>query len=280
MRHQRRGRKLRRTGSHRKALMRNMATALFEHKKIQTSEAKAKELRPFAENLISRAKKALAREQQGALPDGQSVDIHNRREVGRQIRNKAVLQELFDAIAPVVEERTGGYTRIIKTGHRRGDSGRMAIIELVDWSAPQDGAVSTKKKKKKRKPKKEQPVEETTTAAEVEETEETEEPQAEAAETETAEAEEPEAKTEEQEEQAEPEAKEEEKPEEPKAKEEPQAEAETKEEEKPEEEPKSEEPGAKEEEKTESKADESEDKSDGEDKKDDSGEDADKKKDK
>ncbi len=263
MRHQRRGRKLKRTGSHKKALMRNMATSLFEHKKIRTSEAKAKELRPFAENLISRAKKALAREQQGALPEGQSVDVHNRREVGRQIRNKAILQELFDAIAPVVEERTGGYTRIVKMGHRRGDSGRMAIIELVDWSAPQDGAVSTKKKKKKRKPKKEQPVEETTTKAEVEDTEEkeVEEPQAEAADTETKEPVEAEVETA-GEEKAEPEAEEETKETEARETEEPQAEAEaeTKEEKPQESEAKSEEPEAKDEEKTESKADESDEK--------------------
>lgn len=154
MRHLRKGRKFNRTSSHKKALMRNLATALFEHKKIKTTEAKAKEVRPFAERLITKAKIALAKEKQGLLPDGQTIDIHNRRLVARDIQNKAVLQELFDAIAPVVEDRAGGYTRVIKTGFRRGDSGRTAIIELVDWAAPVDGASSIKSKRKKKKPAK------------------------------------------------------------------------------------------------------------------------------
>jgi len=148
MRHQVAGRKLKRTHSHRKALLSNLATQLFEHKKIHTTEAKAKELKAFAEKLITKAKNALLRERQGLLPDNQTVDIHNRRIVGKIIRNKAVLQELFDSIAPVVENRNGGYTRVIKTGVRRGDNARTAIIELVDFSAPQDGAISIKKKKK------------------------------------------------------------------------------------------------------------------------------------
>ncbi len=151
MRHLRKGRKLNRTSAHRKALMRNLATSLFEHKKIETTEAKAKELRSFAERLITKAKNALAKEKQGLLPDGQTIDIHNRRRVARDIQNKAVLQELFDAIAPVVEDRAGGYTRVIKTGFRRGDSGRTAIIELVDWAAPVDGATSIKSKRKRKK---------------------------------------------------------------------------------------------------------------------------------
>lgn len=146
MRHLKSGRKLKRTSSHRKALLNNLATSLFEHKKVQTTEAKAKELRPFAESLITKAKHALAKEKQGLLPQGQTVDIHNRRIVAKNILNKGVIQELFDTIAPMVEERPGGYTRIIKTGTRRGDAGSMAIIELVDWSAPVDGAVSIKGK--------------------------------------------------------------------------------------------------------------------------------------
>ena len=121
MRHQVEGRKLKRTSSHRKALLRNLATALFQHKKIATTEAKAKELRPYAEHLITKAKHALHRQKNQLLPAGQTVDIHNRRIVGRDIRSKAVLQELFDTIAPLVEERPGGYCRITKTGLRRGD---------------------------------------------------------------------------------------------------------------------------------------------------------------
>lgn len=148
MRHLKSGRKLKRTSSHRKALLNNLATSLFEHKKVVTTEAKAKELRPFAETLITKAKHALRNEKLGLLPEGHKIDIHNRRIVGRFITNKAVLQELFNTIAPMVEERPGGYTRIIKLGTRRGDGSPTAIIELVDWSAPQDGAVAIKSKRR------------------------------------------------------------------------------------------------------------------------------------
>lgn len=152
MRHLVSGRKLGRTDSHRRALLKNLATSLFEHKSIKTTEAKAKELRPYAEKMITRARLALRREKMGLLPEGHTVDIHNRRIVGRFIRNKAVLQELFDTIAPACEERNGGYTRIIKLGFRRGDAGREAIIELVDFAAPQDGQVSMRRKSKSTKP--------------------------------------------------------------------------------------------------------------------------------
>lgn len=148
MRHLKSGKKLGRNKSHRKALYNSLATALFEHKKIHTTEAKAKALRPFAEKIITRAKNALLKEQQGLLPEGQSIDVHSRREVGKFIKNKAVLQELFDTIAPVVISRNGGYTRIVKTGYRLGDAGAKALIELVDWSNPQEGPVSKKRKKK------------------------------------------------------------------------------------------------------------------------------------
>ena len=145
--HNRVGRKLKRTASHRKAMLCNMASSLFQHKKISTTEAKAKELRPFAEALITRAKHALENEQGGQLPTGQVIDIHNRREVYKSIRNKGVVQELFDTIAPAVATRPGGYTRIVKLGTRRGDAGRIAIIELVDFSAARDGVIRTRRKK-------------------------------------------------------------------------------------------------------------------------------------
>ncbi len=119
-----------------------------------TTEAKAKELRPFAERLITKAKNALTREQSNALPEGQSIDIHNRRIVSIFLNSKAVLQELFETIAPALQERPGGYTRIVKLGARRGDASKMAVIELVDWSQPQDGAVSLRRKKKSTKAKK------------------------------------------------------------------------------------------------------------------------------
>jgi len=146
----------------------NLATDLFLHKKLVTTEAKAKELRPFAESLITRARIALRNEQNGNLPTARpnksgevatvTKDFVQRRQVGRFIRNKAVLQELFDTIAPAVATRDGGYTRIIKLGPRRGDGGREAIIELVDFSAAQDGVVR-RKKKVAPKPKAAAPVE-------------------------------------------------------------------------------------------------------------------------
>lgn len=148
MRHLVSGRKLKRTSSHRKALLANLATELFRYKSIKTTEAKAKELRPYAEALITKAKNALLREKSGQLSDGQSIDVHSRRMVGRQIRVKEVLSELFDSIAPAVIERNGGYTRVVKTGIRRGDASKTAIIELVDFAAPQDGSFSMKRKKK------------------------------------------------------------------------------------------------------------------------------------
>lgn len=150
MRHLKSGRKLKRTASHRRALLCNMATSLLEHKRLSTTEAKAKELRPFVERLITKAKNAYLAEQNNQLPSGQTVDVHSRRIVGRYIRNKAVLQELFDTIAPVVESRPGGYARIVKTGVRIGDGARTAVIELVDWAEQADGRSSLGRKKKRK----------------------------------------------------------------------------------------------------------------------------------
>ena len=144
MRHGYAGRKLKRTASHKRALMANMATSLFEHKRLVTTLAKAKELRPFAEQLITRARNAHRSEKSGAIA---GVDVHNRRMVGRFIKNKGVLQELFDTIAPLVAERDGGYTRITKLGLRRGDASETAMIELVDWSNPQDGRSSSTRRR-------------------------------------------------------------------------------------------------------------------------------------
>jgi large subunit ribosomal protein L17 len=124
--------------------MANMATSLFEHKRLVTTLAKAKELRPFAEQLITRARNAHRSEKAGTVA---GVDVHNRRMVGRFIKNKGVLQELFDTIAPLVAERDGGYTRITKLGLRRGDASETAMIELVDWSNPQDGRSSSTRRR-------------------------------------------------------------------------------------------------------------------------------------
>jgi len=117
MRHRNKGRTLSRTASHKKATMRNMATALFRHERIETTTAKAKELRPFAERLITLGKRG---------------DLHARRLAGRLIADRQVLGKLFDDIGPRFSERPGGYTRILKLGNRRGDAAEMALIELVE----------------------------------------------------------------------------------------------------------------------------------------------------
>lgn len=153
MRHRVAGRKLNRTSSHRKALLRNLATQLLQHKRIHTTEAKAKTLRPYVEKLITKAKRALAREQAGKLPQGQTIDVHARRMVGKDIRDKAVLEELFDEIVHKIGDRPGGYSRIVKTYIKRGDSGKMAIIELVDYNTEQDSSFAKNKTKKSSTPK-------------------------------------------------------------------------------------------------------------------------------
>jgi large subunit ribosomal protein L17 len=102
--------------AHQRLMLANLATALFEHGRITTTEAKARALRPVAERLITKAKKG---------------DLHNRRLVLRTIRDKGVVHELFTSIAPQFAERPGGYTRITKVGPRKGDNAPMAVIELV-----------------------------------------------------------------------------------------------------------------------------------------------------
>ncbi|MES9538958.1 MULTISPECIES: 50S ribosomal protein L17 [unclassified Actinomadura] len=102
--------------AHQRLILANLATALFEHGRITTTEAKARRVRPLAEKLITKAKKG---------------DLHNRRLVARTIRDKSVLHELFTEIAPRFENRPGGYTRITKIGPRKGDNAPMAVIELV-----------------------------------------------------------------------------------------------------------------------------------------------------
>jgi large subunit ribosomal protein L17 len=116
MRHRNKGRQLSRTATHRTAVLRNLATSLFRHERIETTTAKAKELRPYAERLITLARKG---------------DVHSRRLAGRKIQDRAVLGKLFDEIAPRYQERPGGYTRILKLGNRKGDAAEMSLIELV-----------------------------------------------------------------------------------------------------------------------------------------------------
>jgi large subunit ribosomal protein L17 len=116
MRHRAKGRQLSRTSSHRRALLNNMATSLFEHGRVITTEAKAKELRPFAEKLITLARRG---------------DLHARRLVERKIKDRETLSRLFSEIGPRFAARPGGYTRILKLGHREGDGADIARIELL-----------------------------------------------------------------------------------------------------------------------------------------------------
>jgi len=118
MRHLKSGRKLGRTASHRKATLANLASALIEHKSIVTTTPKAKEARSTVERLITFAKKG---------------DVASRRQVLRTIRDKTLVKDLFENIAPKYSERNGGYTRIIKIGNRKGDNARLAIFELVGY---------------------------------------------------------------------------------------------------------------------------------------------------
>ena len=134
MRHRKRGRKLGRTSSHRKALFRNQATALFEHEQIRTTLPKCKELRRVAEKLITLAKQGdlPARRQAAKMLYG--TNLHHkpgRGENPTEIDKHAVLRKLFDDIAPRYQERNGGYTRIIRGELRKGDGTQMGYIQLV-----------------------------------------------------------------------------------------------------------------------------------------------------
>ena len=125
MRHRIGHRKLGRVTEHRISMLRNQATALIRHEKIETTVPKAKELRPFVERLITIAKRGIA----GGDANGKS--LHARRLVLQDIQDRDVVGKLFDTIAPRFETRPGGYTRILKLGYRRGDSAQVAQIELV-----------------------------------------------------------------------------------------------------------------------------------------------------
>lgn len=118
MRHNKAGKRLGRTSSHRLAMFRNMVTSLFEHERIVTTTEKAKEVRPIAEKLITLAKRG---------------DLHARRQALSFIRSKAIVEKLFTDIKDKFLERNGGYTRILQTGVRKGDAANMAIIELVGY---------------------------------------------------------------------------------------------------------------------------------------------------
>lgn len=116
MRHRTKGRRFNRTSEHRRLMMRNLATSLLLHGRIETTVEKAKELRGFVEPLITKARRG---------------DLHARRVVARVIHDDEALAKLFGEIGPRYAERPGGYTRVLKLGHRSGDAAEMAIIELV-----------------------------------------------------------------------------------------------------------------------------------------------------
>ena len=150
MRHRKSGRKLKRTSSHRRATLAALSTSLLRHKRIMTTVAKAKETRMLVEKMITRAKNA------SGTGDAPAVGVHARREVGRMIKDRDVIKELFTTIVEKVGTRPGGYTRIVKLGQRKGDAAEMAVIELVDFNSGQEisGKLVTEKKTKQPRTKK------------------------------------------------------------------------------------------------------------------------------
>ena len=116
MRHRKSGLKLNRTSSHRKAMFRNMVTSLLKYERIKTTDAKAKELKSWADHIITLAKRG---------------DLHARRQALSYIMDKSVTHKLFDEMSNRFSDRQGGYTRILKTGHRKGDNAPLAIIQLL-----------------------------------------------------------------------------------------------------------------------------------------------------
>jgi len=116
MRHQIAGRKLGRTTSHRLAMLRNLVTSLFEHERVKTTDAKAKELRPLAEKMIGLGKRG---------------DLHARRQVLAVVRKREVVSKLFDILSSRYKSRNGGYIRIVKMGYRHGDGAPLSLVELI-----------------------------------------------------------------------------------------------------------------------------------------------------
>ncbi|MDE2748114.1 MAG: 50S ribosomal protein L17 [Chloroflexota bacterium] len=130
MRHRRHGKKLNRSGSHRKALRMNLASQLLIHGRIKTTFHKAKFVQGHAERLITIAKRGLAKAEEKG---DNLVAVHARRQVARRLNNdRDLVGVVFDELAPLYADRPGGYTRILKLGPRKGDNAEMALIELVD----------------------------------------------------------------------------------------------------------------------------------------------------
>ena len=148
MRHNVAHRKLGRVTEHRIALLRNQATALLRHERIETTMPKAKELRPFVERLITIAKRGVA-----GNTDANASALHARRMVLSEIVDKDVVGKLFETLVPRFAERPGGYIRILKVGYRRGDSAEVAQIELVgsEWTPKAEPEATEKETPKKTK---------------------------------------------------------------------------------------------------------------------------------
>ena len=147
MEHRKKGRKLKRTASHKRALLSNLSLALVKHKRIKTTLAKAKELRLYVEPLITKAKKANIEGQKNP-----AAYVHYAREIRKFLREKDAINILLKEIGPKVLGRSGGYTRVLKSGFRIGDGGPEAIIELVDFAVsekPKAGSKSPASKEEK-----------------------------------------------------------------------------------------------------------------------------------
>ncbi|MCI0450489.1 MAG: 50S ribosomal protein L17 [Chlorobi bacterium] len=149
--HRRKGRKLKRTASHRKALLSNLSVSLIKNKKIKTTLAKAKELRTFIEPMINKSKLAYLNNNEPEF------GVHARRQINQYLNDRGAVKTLFEEIAPKVAERNGGYTRVLKMGRRLGDSAEMALIELVDYNIEQtkkeETSAAETEPKKESKPK-------------------------------------------------------------------------------------------------------------------------------
>ncbi len=141
MRHRKSGRKLNRLSGHRHMMLRNMVTSLLEHERIQTTLAKAREVRRLAEKVIVLSKRG---------------DLHARRQVLAILNDKGVVRKLFSEISPRFQDRQGGFTRVVKLGHRLGDAAPLSVVMLTESTAPIRATEKAEKKKKSRRaPKKE-----------------------------------------------------------------------------------------------------------------------------
>ncbi len=171
MRHRVDHRKLNRTASHRRAMLRNMVTSLFERERITTTSAKAKEARRFAERLITRAKKGYeAYQQVQSLQESgqdaearqmQSVALAHWRQAARYVQKRVVLKKLFNDLAPLYMDREGGYTRILRMGNRLGDNAETVMLELVGTAVTSQPKIKKPRKKREEAPETESAAEET-----------------------------------------------------------------------------------------------------------------------